>query len=136
MDDLTFLRHAVHVASHSEEPVQCGVILVDKTDKMIAQAYNSQRADNQAINHAEIKAIQQANEGLGSRVFEGVTAYCSCEPCAMCLVALALAKVERVVFGQSMREAAPDDPLAQLEAQDFVDQYLGGIPKLEQLVIS
>ncbi|HXR50046.1 MAG TPA: deaminase [Verrucomicrobiae bacterium] len=136
MSDEIFLKRAVHVATHSREPVKCGVVLVNEAGEMIAQAYNSQRDDEQVVNHAEIKALQEANHILNSRKLKGVTAYCSCEPCVMCLVALSLADVERVVFTETMRDVDPESSLSQVDAREFVNRYLRGIPKLERLVVS
>jgi tRNA(Arg) A34 adenosine deaminase TadA len=87
-----------------------------------------------AINHAEIKAIVAANYERKSRELKNVTAYCSCEPCAMCIAALSYAKVKRIVYVQSMSELFPDDPQAQFDSQKFV-RGLNFVPKLEQITL-
>jgi tRNA(adenine34) deaminase len=83
MSDKQYMEQTIAVAEKSPEPVGCGVLIVCN-EKIIAKAYNSQRFDNMATHHAEIKAINQANKALGTRKMEKATAYCSCEPCAMC----------------------------------------------------
>lgn len=133
MSDIELMKRAVSLAQQSPEPIGCGVIIV-QNGKVIAEAYNSQRADNIAVHHAEIKAITQANKALGSRKLQGTTAYCSCEPCAMCLTALSYANVERIVFHKTMKDLFPDDPQSQLDPYQFV-QGLNFVPKLEQLFI-
>ncbi len=133
-DDIEFLKQAIALVDGSEERVKCGVVLV-QGDEIIAGAFNSQRADKQAINHAEIKALQAANRHLRSRTLQGVTAYCSCEPCVMCLTALSLAKIDRIVYAQTMKELSPKDPMAQIDSEAFVKQ-LNFVPKLEHLVVS
>lgn len=131
MQDKEFLKRAVALSQESSEPVGCGVVIVSD-GRVIAEAYNSQRADNIAVYHAEIKAIIQANQTIGTRKLENATAYCSCEPCAMCLTALSYAKVMRIVFYQTMRDLFPDDPQSQLDPYRYV-QELNFSPKLEQL---
>lgn len=85
--DAKMIALAKKEASKSEEPVKCGVVLVDKDNQIIAKAFNTQRSDNRTANHAEMNAIAKANEQIGQKL-KGVTAYCSCEPCPMCLTAL------------------------------------------------
>ena len=135
MTDIDFLTQAISLAQQSTEPVKCACLLV-KDGKVLAQAYNSQRADNIATYHAEIKAIELANKKLGTRKLSGTTAFCSCEPCVMCLVALSLANVERIVYVQTMKEVAPNDQLAKIDSEVFAQSYLNFVPKLEHLVVS
>lgn len=118
MNDITLLKLAVALAAKSTEPNGCGSIIV-LDGNIIAEEFNSQRADNIAVNHAEIKAIVAANKKLGTRKLTGATAYCSCEPCAMCLTALSYAKVERIVFHQTMYDLSPNDPQSQLDPYAF-----------------
>jgi len=80
---------------------------ISSGDEIIAEAFNSQKHDKIAINHAEIKAIIAANQKQTSRTLIDATAYCSCEPCVMCLVALSYAKVKRIVFYKTMAEYFP-----------------------------
>lgn len=134
MKDADYLKMAVKLAAESKEPVGCGCVLV-KDGQIVAGTYNSQREDRQVIHHAEIKALQAANRHLRSRTLEGVTAYCSCEPCVMCLTALSLARVQRIVYSQTMKEVAPKDPMAQIDSEAFAEQ-LNFVPKLERLVVS
>lgn len=133
MTDIDYLKEAIRMSQLSPEPVGCGVLLVRDGD-VLAQTYNSQRADNIAVNHAEIKAIVEANQKTGSRKLEDTTAYCSCEPCAMCLTALSYAKVSRVVFGKFMHDLFPDDPQSQLDPFEYV-KMLNFIPALEHLEV-
>lgn len=134
MTDKEFLQSAIDLASQSLEPVGCGVVIVQNGQE-IARAYNSQRADNIAVNHAEVKAVTAANLKLKSRKLTNTVAYCSCEPCAMCLAALSYANVERIVFHRKMSDLFPDDPQSEFDSEQFVRQ-LNFVPKLEQLELS
>jgi tRNA(adenine34) deaminase len=135
MNDQDYLRRAVELKTTSAEPVKCAVVMVKGGD-VVAETINSQRTDGIAISHAEIKAIAVANKRLGERKLHGVTAYCSCEPCAMCLSALANAQVDRIVFDERMIDIAPDDPLSKLDAEAFVNRYFRRPPKLSRIKLT
>ena len=49
--------------------------------------------------HAEILALREASNRLGTWRLEGCTLYVTLEPCAQCAGAIVLAKLGRVVFG-------------------------------------
>ncbi len=134
MTDRDYLKQAVELAKESSEMVGCGVLIVIN-DEVVGKAFNSQRADNCAVYHAEIKAIMVANKKLNSRKLEGAVAYCSCEPCAMCLTALSYAKVDRIVFDRRMIDCFPDDPQSKLDPYEYT-KSLNTVPKLERLQIS
>ncbi|MEO5691431.1 MAG: deaminase [Candidatus Saccharimonadales bacterium] len=129
MDDKKFIIRAVELANRSRESVGCGTVIV-VNNKIIAEEYNSQTIDNVSVNHAEIKAIVTANKKLGKRKLDAATAYCSCEPCAMCLTALSYAKVQRIVFDKTMKDLFPGDPQSNLDSQEFI-LGLNFIPELD-----
>jgi guanine deaminase len=133
MKDKDYLQRAHEFAQQSPEDVKCACIIVQGTRVVTAQ-YNSQKQNKMAINHAEIKAIVAANYDLRLREIERATAYCTCEPCAMCLAALSYAKIERIVYDKSMKEVFPDDKQAEFDSQAFV-QTLNFVPKLEQVAL-
>ena len=129
--DTHYLYLALNEAEKSTEPIGCGVVIV-KNNTVIAKTHNTQRADNIVINHAEINAIRAANNKEEKRKLSNTVAYCSCEPCLMCLVALSLANVERIVFKYRMKDLFPDDPLAKVDSASIL-KYLNFQPKLEQI---
>lgn len=133
MTDQEFLGRAIQQASQSTEERKCGAVIV-LDGQVIAREFNSQRADNIAVHHAEIKAIIAANKRTGSRTLKGATAYCSCEPCAMCLTALSYAKIERIVFNKTMKDLCPEDPQSNFDSYEYV-KGLNFSPQLEQLAV-
>jgi len=90
------LRLARLGADAGEVPV--GALAVARGE-IVAAAYNAPISRNDPTAHAEILALRQAAEGLGNYRLEGVTLYCTLEPCAMCAGALVTARIERLVFG-------------------------------------
>lgn len=132
--DKNFLQRAIDLSKQSQEPVPCGVVLVKDRD-VLSEAYNSQRADEITIYHAEIKALLDANHQTGSRKLKDVVAYCSCEPCPMCATALSLAHVSAIYYAASMKDMSPDDPMVQqYHIEDFVEM-LRFTPEVQKLDI-
>lgn len=133
MSDADYLRQAIELSSTSGEPVKCASILVDRSGQIIAQAINTQRADDLTASHAEMKAIAIANAKLG-RKLDGITAYGNCEPCTMCLTALVFARVDRVVFAARMNDLVAADQKIGIDCFESVKAFPYQ-PKLELLKI-
>lgn len=83
-------------ASKGEVPI--GAVIVYQ-DKVIAKAHNLRELSAKATAHAEILAINQANDALEQWRLEGATLYVTLEPCSMCAGALVLSRISTVVFG-------------------------------------
>ncbi|MBP2415051.1 guanine deaminase [Arthrobacter stackebrandtii] len=56
--------------------------------------------------HAEVTAIRNACQGVGSFDLSGATLYSSCEPCPMCLASSLWARIGRVYFAADRHDAA------------------------------
>lgn len=78
--------------------VPIGAIIV-KDGEIIARAHNLRELSYSAVGHAEILAIQAANQHLNAWRLEGATLYVTLEPCPMCSGALIMSRVDRVVYG-------------------------------------
>jgi tRNA(adenine34) deaminase len=90
------LEEARLAAAAKEVPV--GAILVAE-GTVVARAHNRREAWQDPTAHAELIAIREAASHLGSWRLGGSALYVTMEPCAMCIGAAILARVERVVFG-------------------------------------
>ncbi len=82
-----------------------GAIIV-KNGEIIARATNSVTSSNDPTAHAEVNAIRQACEKLGSFQLDDCILYSSCEPCPMCLGAIYWARPKAVYFAANRFEAA------------------------------
>ena len=98
--DRYFMRLALREAekAFSADEVPVGAIAVCK-NRVIGRAFNQTRLLKDATAHAEMIAITQASEALQSGHLDGVTIYVTLEPCPMCLGAMILSRIERLVFG-------------------------------------
>jgi tRNA(adenine34) deaminase len=90
------LREAERATEHDDVPI--GAVIVHDGE-VLATGRNEREARQDPTAHAEVLALREAAERLGSwRVLESVL-YVTLEPCAMCAGAIVLARVPRVVFG-------------------------------------
>ena len=98
--DIFWMQHALALAKEAadKEEVPVGAIVVHKGN-IIGAAHNLRETHQDPIAHAEVLAIKQAAEHLGSWRLEKCTLYVTLEPCPMCSGALWLARIERCVFG-------------------------------------
>ncbi|ANB58032.1 cytidine and deoxycytidylate deaminase zinc-binding region family protein [Anoxybacillus sp. B7M1] len=102
MNDEYYMQLAIEEAKKAEKigEVPIGAIIV-KNGEIIASAHNLRETEQRAVAHAEILAIDQACEAMGSWRLEDATLYVTLEPCAMCAGAIVLSRIKRVVFGAS-----------------------------------
>ena len=98
--DERFMRLAIEEAKKAEAigevPIGCVIV---KGDEVIAAGYNRRETDLLAAAHAEMIAIEQANQALGNWRLEDCELFVTLEPCPMCAGAIVLSRVKRVVFG-------------------------------------
>jgi tRNA(adenine34) deaminase len=81
--------------------VPIGALVVRDDGKVIAAAHNERELRQDPTAHAEVLALREAAQALGSwRVLEAAL-YVTLEPCAMCAGAIVLARVSRIVYGAS-----------------------------------
>ena len=90
------LDEARFAAAAGEVPI--GAVLV-VGDAVVARAHNRREVWQDPTAHAELIAIREASAQLRTWRLVGGTLYVTMEPCAMCIGAAILARVERVVFG-------------------------------------
>jgi tRNA(adenine34) deaminase len=97
------LQEAEVAAEENEVPV--GAVIVRGECQVIASDHNRREQLRDPTAHAEMLAITQAAEALGSWRLDDCTLYVTLEPCPMCAGAILQARIPRVVYGA-------DDPKA------------------------
>ena len=90
------LRQAQRAYMKQEVPV--GAVIVHE-GRVIARAHNQREGLHDPTAHAEMIAITQAAESLGSWRLEGCSLYVTLEPCPMCAGAIIQARIPLVVYG-------------------------------------
>ncbi len=89
------LEEAEKARPHHDVPI--GALAV-WNGEIIGRGFNRREVDHDPTAHAEMLAIRQAAQHLGHWRLEGVTLYCTLEPCAMCGGAMVLARLPRLVY--------------------------------------
>ena len=85
-------------AAREENEVPVGAVIVHN-GRVIAQAHNQREQLQDPAAHAEMIAITQAAEFLGTWRLENCTLYVTLEPCPMCAGAILQARIPTVVYG-------------------------------------
>ena len=94
------LALAEDAARAGEVPVGA---VVTKEGEIVGESGNAMRTTHDPTAHAEIQAIRAAASELATSRLDGCTLWVTLEPCTMCAGAIALARIEKLVF-------AADDP--------------------------
>lgn len=85
-------------AAFEEDEVPVGAVVVHR-ERVIAEAYNQRESLNDPTAHAEMIAITQAAEAMGSWRLTDCALYVTLEPCPMCAGAIVQARLPLVIFG-------------------------------------
>lgn len=115
------LREARKALEADEVPI--GAIVVNE-DRVLGRGHNRIEALKDATAHAEIIAIGAASEGVGDWRLEGSTLYVTVEPCMMCLGAIFLSRVSRLVFGAYDRRGGACGGALELGRLKYLDREL------------
>jgi tRNA(adenine34) deaminase len=112
--DEAFMRlayeEAIMAASRGEVPV--GAVIVGNDKDIISRAHNLCETSFDPTAHAEIIAIREAAKKHESTRINRSTIYVTLEPCSMCIGAIVLARIKRLVY-------AADDPKSGAVASNY-----------------
>ena len=99
-DDHYWMGKALHQAAlagkRGEVPI--GAIVV-REGSVIGTGYNLRETGHDPTAHAELIAIRKAARKSGAWRLTGATVYVTLEPCLMCMGAMILARIDRLVYG-------------------------------------
>ena len=101
MEREDYMREALSLAREAAESgeVPVGCVIADSAGNIVGRGRNRRETRHDATAHAEVEAIREACEALGSWRLEGCTLYVTLEPCPMCTGAIINARVPTLVFG-------------------------------------
>ncbi len=115
MQDEDFMRLALEQAQKAAQigEVPIGAIVVHE-GVVVASAHNLRETLQDPTAHAELLAMRQASQLLGSWRLVDCTTYVTLEPCPMCAGTMVNARLTRVVFGARDPKAGAIRTLYQL----------------------
>ncbi len=79
--------------------VPVGAVVLGSDGAVLGRGRNRCLASGDPTAHAEMVAIRQAAQAVGSWRLDGCTLVVTLEPCAMCAGALRVARISRLVYG-------------------------------------
>ena len=79
--------------------VPVGAIVVNDSGQIIGAGQNLREQSNDPTDHAEIVAIRNAAQKIGSWRLDDLTLVVTLEPCVMCAGAILQSRIKRLVFG-------------------------------------
>ena len=89
-------REAKKAADRGEVPIGA---VVTRDGTVLGRGFNFREASCDPVAHAQIIAIRRAARKDVSWRLSGATIYVTLEPCLMCMGAILLARIDRLVFG-------------------------------------
>jgi tRNA(adenine34) deaminase len=100
MREEQYMRLALQLAAEAYEAgeIPIGAVAVYE-NQVIASARNEKELRQDATAHAELLVMQRAAQHLQRWRLEGVTLYCTLEPCPMCAGAMVNTRIKRLVYG-------------------------------------
>ena len=125
-----FMRQALALAREAaaagEVPVGCVIV---RGGEIVGRGRNRREEKRSAASHAEMEAIAQANEILGSWRLDGCELYVTLEPCPMCAGAILNARIRRVWYGARDAAFGACGGVTNLFMEDFPNRpaLVGGI---------
>tara|TARA_B100000315_G_scaffold259093_1_gene313575 strand:- start:9002 stop:9514 length:513 start_codon:yes stop_codon:yes gene_type:complete len=130
-EDKTYMKLALEEAAravfHGEVPV--GAVLVHNRT-ILAKVHNFREAWQDPTAHAEVVAIREAAEKLGTWRLTGACLYSTLEPCTMCAGTIIHARIERLVFGAEDAKAGACGSVFNILAEPRINHsvsVIGGI---------
>src|SRR5579871_974375 len=103
-----FMREAIRL-SLSMMRKNCGGpfgAVVVRNGKIVGRGWNQVTSTNDPTAHAEVTAIRDACKKLKTFQLNDCELYTSCEPCPMCLSAIYWARLRKVYFANTRKDAA------------------------------
>ena len=122
------------VAAFDADEVPVGAVIVHGDpageSRIVGEGYNQRETLQDPTAHAEMIAITQAAQSLGSWRLEDCTLYVTLEPCPMCAGAIVQARVPRVVYGTADAKAGACHSLYSITEDSRLNHrcaVLGGV---------
>ena len=103
-----FMKRAIEL---SQRNMQTGIggpfgAVIVKNQVVVGEGWNKVTSNNDPTAHAEVEAIRAACQSLKTFDLSGCEIYTSCEPCPMCLSAIYWARIGKIYYANTKKDAA------------------------------
>ncbi|UOQ83821.1 tRNA adenosine(34) deaminase TadA [Gracilibacillus salinarum] len=129
MTDQAYMLMAMEEAKKAEVlgEVPIGAVIVHQ-DQVIATSFNLREKLQTTQSHAEMLAIDKANQVIGSWRLEDCVLYVTLEPCPMCAGAILQSRIPKVVYGAKDPKAGCAGSLLNLLDDERFNHQVDVVP--------
>ena len=121
-----FMKRAIGLSIESVNkgggPFGCVIV---KNGKIVSEGSNKVTLTNDPTAHGEIVAIREACRKLNNFNLNGYELYSTCEPCPMCLSAIYWARIDKIYYANTRKDAQKidfDDSLIYSEFKKNINE--------------
>ena len=121
-----FMKRAIELSIESVNkgggPFGCVVV---KDEKIVSEGSNKVTLTNDPTAHGEIVAIREACKKINNFSLNGSELYSTCEPCPMCLSAIYWARIDKIYYANTRKDAQKidfDESLIYSEFQKNINE--------------
>ena len=102
-----FLREAIRLSIEKMQAGEGGPFgaVIVRDDEIVGRGWNRVTSTMDPTAHAEIVAIRDACVRLNTFTLSGCEIYASCEPCPMCMAAIHWARLDRIYYAATLKDA-------------------------------
>ncbi|MGA1621165.1 MAG: nucleoside deaminase [Synechocystis sp.] len=128
--DRQYMRQAIAVMREAGVEKKTGGpfgVVIVKDGEVLAATGNSVIRDNDPTAHAEVNAIRQACQKLGTFDLSGAVMYSSCECCPMCYASAYWARIDKIYYGAGwadFEDLFDDSNISKDLQKDYPDRQL------------
>ncbi len=99
--DQEYMKQALELAfkAYEKDEVPIGAIVTDEMGNVIGVGYNTTEQNSSQVFHAELVALRDAGSFKNDWRLDGCTIFVTLEPCLMCVGAIKLSRIKKVVYG-------------------------------------
>ena len=111
-----------------------GCVIV-KDGEIIAEGANTVLADNDPTCHGEMNAIRNACKELGTHDLSECTLYTTSEPCPMCYGAIWWARIEKIYYASTTRDAKEFGNFDDLALSEAIKSAINERPIMSEEIL-